>query len=90
MGSKTFISLDECCKYYSVQKSFVQSLHEHGLIEFRQEEEQINIDVAELQALDKFRRLYYELDINMEGIEVIHRLLESIDHLHAELRSFKP
>lgn len=89
METKSFITLDECCNYYSVEKSFVQSLNEHGLLEFQQVNESVNIDLSDLRALEKFRMLYYDLDINMEGLEVIHRLLQRIEHLQATLRSHR-
>ena len=33
--------------------------------------------------------LYYELDINLEGIETINYLLQRIDSMHDEIRSLR-
>jgi hypothetical protein len=43
------------------------------------------IDAGQLQQLEKFIRLYYELDINMEGIETITHLLQRINNLQDEI-----
>jgi len=39
--------------------------------------------------LEKFVRFYYELDINLEGIETISHLLERVNALQDELTMLK-
>lgn len=40
-------------------------------------------------ALEKFTRLHYDMDINIEDIEAINHLLEQIDKMHHELISLQ-
>jgi hypothetical protein len=47
------------------------------------------IDAGQLQQLEKFIRLYYELDINLEGIETITHLLQRIKSLQDEIITLK-
>jgi hypothetical protein len=42
-----------------------------------------------LRDLEKFMRLHFDLDINVEGIDVIHRLQERISQLQGELLALK-
>jgi len=47
------------------------------------------IDSGQLQQLEKYIRLYYELDINLEGIETITHLLRRIDLMQDEIIMLK-
>jgi hypothetical protein len=38
-----------------------------------------------MQKLEKFVRLHYDLDINLEGIETINYLLEKIEKMQKEI-----
>jgi hypothetical protein len=43
------------------------------------------IEADQLKQLEKFIRLYYELDINLEGIETINYLLQRINSMQHEI-----
>jgi chaperone modulatory protein CbpM len=59
------------------------------LIEISSIEETGFIDSKQCQQLEKYIRFYYELDINMEGIETINHLLERIISLRDEIAALK-
>ncbi|HRN48223.1 MAG: chaperone modulator CbpM [Chitinophagaceae bacterium] len=86
MSNEKNISVEEYCTHYSIEASFVRSLSENGLIELSNVNESICIDFDQLQALEKYIHLHYDLDINIEGIEAISHLLQKIDSLQTELR----
>ncbi|MFZ0282862.1 MAG: chaperone modulator CbpM, partial [Bacteroidales bacterium] len=52
-------------------------------------EESLFIDVDQLQQLEKIVHFYYELDINLEGIETINHLLQRISTLQDEIIMLK-
>lgn len=89
MDNKTHIPIEECCAYYSIETSFVRSLSEHGLIELMEINETYSIDYEHLPLLEKYMRLHYDLDVNMEGIEVISHLLQKVENLQHELKALK-
>jgi hypothetical protein len=60
-----------------------------GLIEVTTIEQNRFIDTERLLDLEKFVRLYYELDINLEGIEAITHLLNKIRSLQDEINSLR-
>ena len=64
----------------------IADVSENGLIELSNVNESICIDFDQLQALEKYIHLHYDLDINIEGIEAISHLLQKIDSLQTELR----
>ena len=90
------IAIDEFCSSWNIETSFINSLQETGLIEVVIVNKTACIDVSQLQQLEKCIRFYYELDINLEGIETIMHLLlrmnnmqNEINHLRNKLRLFE-
>ncbi len=85
MEKTTLIALDEFCALHNIEVSFVSSLSQNGLISITTIQESGFIDNGQLQQLEKFIRLYYELDINLEGIETITYLLQRITNQQEEI-----
>jgi hypothetical protein len=89
MTNENSILIEECCKHYRIETSFVRTLSEQGLIELKYTNESYFIHNDQLSLLEKYMHLHYDLDINMEGIEAISHLLEKIERLQLELRTLK-
>jgi len=85
MQTENLIALDEFCAQHNIEISFISSLQETGLIEITTIEDAWFIDAGQLLQLEKFVRFYYELDINLEGIETINNLLQRVNALQDEL-----
>ena len=58
---------------------------QNGLIEIRTIESKYFVEKEQLPKLEKFVRFYYDLDINLEGIEAITYLLQRIENLQNEI-----
>ncbi len=86
MQTPNLIPADDFCTYYKVEYSFINSLEQMGLIEVTIIEQNRFIDTERLLDLEKFVRLRYELDINLEGIQAITHLLEKIKSLQEEIK----
>lgn len=89
MQTKQFIAVEACCEYYNIDFAFVDALHEYGLIEMNTIEEKKVISDEDLQDLEKFIHLHYDLNINLEGIDAIRHLLGRIKDLQHEILSLK-
>jgi len=85
MQSEYLITIDEFCAKHEIEVSFISSLQQTGLIEITTIEEVGFIPVDQIQQLEKFMRFYYELDINLEGIETISHLLKRVTDLQEEI-----
>ena len=86
---KNLILADEFCANHNIEVSFIRSLQENGLIEIMTIEEKGYIQSGQLQELEKIVHLYYELDINLEGIETINHLLQRINHMQDEITALR-
>jgi hypothetical protein len=89
MENRNHILVEDCCRYYSIETSFVKTLGEQGLIELEYTNESYFIGHEQLSLLERYMHLHYDLDINMEGIEAISHLLEKVEALQTELRTLK-
>jgi len=85
MKIANYIAVDEFCNCWNIGKTFISSLQESGLIEVVIIKGTAFIDVNQLQQLEKLIRFYYELDINLEGIETILHLLQRMDSMQDEI-----
>ena len=89
MQTEYLIAAEEFCANHNIEISFISSLQQTGLIEITTIKETGFIDAGQLQQLEKFIRLYYELDINLEGIETITHLLHRINSMQDEIIALK-
>jgi hypothetical protein len=85
MQTKNLIAITEFCIHHNIEVSFISSLQQNGLIEITTIKETGFIDAGQLQQLEKIIRFYYELDINLEGIESITHLLQRINAMQDEI-----
>lgn len=84
-----YIALDEFCSLHNIEISFISSLQQTGLIEIDTINQAEFIEASQLQQVEKFMRLYYDLDINLEGIETISHLLYRINSMQNEITVLK-
>ncbi|MCX6295711.1 MAG: chaperone modulator CbpM [Bacteroidetes bacterium] len=86
---ENLISTTEFCINHQIEISFISSLQEFGLIEITTIEEKTFIDPKQLHKLEKIVRLYYDMDINIEGIEAITHLLQRNESMQNEITKLK-
>lgn len=92
---RTHVIISEYCDKCHVEPSFIDLLEDNGLIGVQEEEGVRCLLSDELPDIERYSRMYYDLSINMEGIDAIHHLLgqiermqREIDELHRRLRFF--
>jgi hypothetical protein len=85
MRANYLIAIDEFCVNHNIESSFIISLQQSGLLEITTIHDTGYLDTDQLQQLEKIVRFYYDLDINLEGIETINHLLQKIGSLQEEI-----
>lgn len=86
MDLKEYIPITEFCQAHHVEYAFIHSLNEHGLLEIIIIEEDEYVTKEQLRDLEKIMRLYYDLEINLPGIDAINHLLGKVSELQHEVR----
>ncbi|HYK56018.1 MAG TPA: chaperone modulator CbpM [Flavisolibacter sp.] len=89
MAGENLILASEFCSRLNIEISFIQSLQEYGLIEVMTIEGSGFIEEEQLEDIEKMVRLHYDLQINLEGIDAIHHLLEQMKDLQHQMASLK-
>ncbi|MCZ4408872.1 hypothetical protein O3Q51_08640 [Cryomorphaceae bacterium 1068] len=84
-----FISITTLCSQYEIELSFVDSLNQMGLIQIEIVEEDQCIHRDRISDLEKIIRLHYDLNVNLEGIDVVFNLLEKERALRDELTTLR-
>ena len=68
------IIFNEYCQKSHTDPTFIISLEEGGLIEIRTVDGERYLLTSQLRELERYSHLYYDLSINIEGIDAIHLL----------------
>ena len=89
MQTENLIDIDEFCASHKIKISFIKLLQKNGLIEITIIKEIGFIKTTKLLELEKVIHFFYELDINLEGIETITHLLLRINSLNSEITLLK-
>lgn len=78
------ISIEKISAHFGVPLSFISELEEIKLIEIENYKNVKCIKVSSIQTLEKLIRLHYDLNINIEGLDVINNLLNQVTQLQEE------
>lgn len=81
MENNELIPVLHFCITHSVELAFIESLQQYGLVELTTIKEETYLQEQQLAELEKFVRMHYDLDINIEGIEAISHLLKKIQEV---------
>ena len=85
MEIQKLVLVETLCVHYEIETSFFESLEEIGLIILVRERDEIYVSEEKVAYLEKVLRLQKELNVNLEGIDVIFNLLEKVESLQSEL-----
>lgn len=83
------IIVSEYCQKCHIDPSFIALLEEGGLIEVDVREGESYLFASQLPEVERYARMYYDLSINIEGIDAIHHLLKRVEELQQEVYSLR-
>ncbi len=89
MNTDPRISITTLCEHYQVETTFFIRLGEIGLIEIETLGEHQYVHEDQIAAVERMIRMHHELDVNIEGIDVVVNLLDKIEALQNELSAMK-
>lgn len=89
MTNEEMIAAEEFCLSHNVEISFLDALCQSGLLEVSRVENTTFISYEQLPDLEKLVRFHYDMDINLEGIEAIHHLLQQMKVMQQEMKALR-
>ncbi|RAJ09037.1 chaperone modulator CbpM [Arenibacter echinorum] len=84
-----YILITDFCTSHNIETHFVMELYEYGLVDVIVKEDIHYIPIQQLPKAEKILRLHSDLDINLEGIAVITRLLNRMEKMQNEITQLK-
>ncbi len=89
MNIEDLIATEELCEKYKVEYTFIRSLNESGLIKIVTYEQREYVPCDKMAEFEKMRRLHYDLNINLEGLEAVQHLLKQLKKLQEKNRQLR-
>ena len=86
---KNWIIINEYCEKSHTDRNFLDLLEESGLIEIQDIDGQPCLPDTQLGDLERYCHLYYDLSINIEGIDAIRHMLARIEDLQREVHRLR-
>ena len=80
------ISIEKVLQIYKIDDYFLNELIASELLHPEKENSIQYIIYEELPHLERFSNWHYDLEINLPGIEIIHKLLNQMEDLRTENR----
>lgn len=85
MARKKYILVSHYIKNSQIEDSFVERLHEFGLIRFEENQNETFIDEKDISEIERMFRLHNDLGINFEGLDAIKEMLKRMQKLEREM-----
>lgn len=85
MKNESYILIQHFCETTSVDPEFIEQLFEFELIHHIELDDSPALLKEELPILERMVRLHYDLDINLEGLQVIAHMREKMIRMQEEL-----
>ncbi len=79
------ITITEYCKYSKIELEFIDLLRREDLIETQIIGGEESIAIDQMPMLEQYARWYYEMEINLGGIDALRHMLERIKKLQSEI-----
>jgi len=89
MAAQDLILIETLCSHYQIEVTFFSELNKTGLIEIETIEQEQFLHKDQIGDVEKMIRLHHELNVNMEGIDIVLNLLQKMDVLRNELSTVK-
>ncbi|RNL87061.1 MerR family transcriptional regulator [Sinomicrobium pectinilyticum] len=85
MSQEELISITTFCTSHKIEVTFIRQLAAFDLVEIVNRDKEEFLYSNHLPHVEKLMRLHYDLQINMEGLNAVHHLLQRIDELQNEV-----
>ena len=89
MATQDLILIETLCVQYKIEFSFFNDLDNIGLIKIETFKQHKCIHKDKIGDLEKMIRLHHELNLNIEGIDIVFNLLQKEIKLREEVNTLK-
>ncbi len=79
------VIINEYCTRSHIDPEFIMQLEDEGLIQINIIDNEQYLNLSEINKLERYVRLHYDLSVNVEGISVVQHLLENMEEMRKEI-----
>ncbi len=84
-----FIIINDYCKHSNIEPDFILMLNEDGLIDIKMVDEVNCFPASQLNEIERYAHLYYDLSINIAGIDAIRHLLKRMEDMQLRIKKLE-
>ncbi|CAN5911796.1 hypothetical protein BH24BAC1_BH24BAC1_40730 [soil metagenome] len=84
MAQRKYVTVKEFSRFHGLDLTVIREFVEFGLVEVHEVDQEECLPAEDLQRVERLTRLYQELGINKEGIDIILNLREQLISLQEE------
>ncbi len=85
MDTQKYVPVLHLCELYHAEFSFFKELNDIGLIEIVSVKNTMYLHEDHLIEVERIIRIHRELNVNIEGVDVVLNLLEKVEELQNKL-----
>lgn len=85
----TLFKIVDICKSNNIEITFIKELQQNGLIEITVIESQEFVHEDQIAQIQRYQNWYYDLELNIQGIEIVQHLLHKIESLKQQIQTLK-
>lgn len=89
MDQNNLVSIQSFCQYHGIESMLIFTFAELGLVKIVEEKAEFFLEEGSLNRMEQFVRLYKDLELNPEGVEIVVDLLGKIERLQEENAALK-
>lgn len=84
---ENYIPISNLCLHYQVELSFFEQINESDLIDIETYDQVQYIAAEKINDVEKMIRLYHELKVSVEHLDIVFNLVNKIEALQSQLKS---
>ena len=84
-----YIAIEEFCTHHGIQVTLIREFADFGLVQLQEQEQKAVVPAEGIEKLERLIRLYNELGINKEGLEIILNMRDQLVSLNSELETIR-
>lgn len=89
MELTNYINITSFCQYHRIETQVIFTFREMGLVEVVESESEFFLEEEKLGQLERMVRLYKDLQLSPNGVEVVMGLLEKVEKLQQDNQELK-
>lgn len=86
---KNYITIKELAAFHEIDEGYLMEFIQFGIISVKQQKTSLQIHLDDVEELERAIRLRRDLEVNLQGVDIICRLRNRLVELQKEMDLYK-